>query len=165
MTVNFKYTHNVTCNFVIKSHMCLTRIFAFLRSVKSKHLILLFRCSFSCFGFWFYEFVYTVWIFCTSRNITVAKEPRYWWSLFLPFLFYFVTPFGLETFDPSGPSARFLFENYIKKIVDRLGARAGSYLAQHFIIAIQRGTASVQGTQYPYIMLKEGFKEYNIIIC
>jgi hypothetical protein len=61
---------------------------------------------------------------------------------------YIFEPFGVETLGSWGPSARSLFKEIAKRLVDASrDQRAGSFLAQRISIAIQRGNAaSLLGT-------------------
>ena len=61
---------------------------------------------------------------------------------------YDFAPFGVETLGSWGPSARKLFAEIAKRLVDiTRDRRAGDFLAQRISIAIQRGNAaSILGT-------------------
>ncbi|XP_047998319.1 uncharacterized protein LOC125235776 [Leguminivora glycinivorella] len=61
---------------------------------------------------------------------------------------YIFAAFGVETMGPWGPSARCLYKELSKRLIDASGdQRAGQYLAQRISIAIQRGNAaSLLGT-------------------
>ncbi|KPJ15744.1 hypothetical protein RR48_09667 [Papilio machaon] len=60
---------------------------------------------------------------------------------------YEFVPFGVETLGPWGPSARRLFKETAKRLVDITGdRRAGSYLGQRISLAIQRVDAAIFGT-------------------
>ncbi|XP_063366199.1 uncharacterized protein LOC134654659 [Cydia amplana] len=70
---------------------------------------------------------------------------------------YRFIPFGVETLGPWGPGALSLFGDLSKRLRDATGdPRAGSYLAQRFSLAVQRGNAaSILGTlpQGPFLDL------------
>lgn len=61
---------------------------------------------------------------------------------------YMFVPFGVETLGPWGPSAKLLFKDVSKRLVDATcDQNAGIYFAQRISIAIQRGNAaSILGT-------------------
>ncbi|KAJ8722193.1 hypothetical protein PYW08_004595 [Mythimna loreyi] len=61
---------------------------------------------------------------------------------------YSFEPFGVETLGSWGPSARHLFKEISRRLIDTLrDQRAGSFFAQRISIAIQRGNAaSLLGT-------------------
>ncbi|XP_061706528.1 uncharacterized protein LOC133517297 [Cydia pomonella] len=68
---------------------------------------------------------------------------------------YHFVAFGVETLGPWGPSAKILFKEMSKRLIDSTGdQRAGSFLSQRISIAIQRGNAaSIFGTmpRGPYL--------------